>query len=76
MLLISHCSSQKAVFKVLAYAYMSKATATASTVIATGNLRQGRLMAGNGGLYSATKLRQIGAEDGQGGMRARCFLIC
>ena len=38
--------------------------ATASTVIATGNLRQGRLMAGHGGLYSTTKLRQIEAEGG------------
>jgi hypothetical protein len=35
--------------------------ATASTVIATGNLRQGRLMADHGGLYSATKLRLIEA---------------
>jgi hypothetical protein len=50
---------------------MSKATA--NTVIATGNLRQGRLMADHGGFYGATKLRQIGAKDGQGGMRARCF---
>jgi hypothetical protein len=32
---------------------MSKATA--STVIATGNLRQGRLMADHGGLYITTK---------------------
>ena len=33
--------------------------ATANTVIATakGNIRQGRLMAGHGGLYSTTKLR-------------------
>ena len=40
--------------------------ATANTVIATakGNIRQGRLMAGHGGLYSTTKLRQIGAKDG------------
>jgi hypothetical protein len=38
--------------------------ATASTVIATGNLRHGRLMADHGGLYSATKLRQIEAKGG------------
>jgi hypothetical protein len=38
--------------------------ATASTAIATGNLRQGRLMAGHGGLYSATKLREIEAKGG------------
>jgi hypothetical protein len=53
--------------------------ATANTVIATGNLRQGRLMADNGGLYSNTKLRQIGAKEGQGGqggMCARCFSYC
>jgi hypothetical protein len=37
--------------------------ATASTVIATGNLRQGRMMADHGGLYSTTRLRQIGAKD-------------
>jgi hypothetical protein len=43
---------------------MRTSKATASTVIATGNLRQGRLMAGHGGLYSTTKLRQIGAKDG------------
>ena len=36
--------------------------ATASTVIAIGNLRQGRLMADHGGLYSTTKLRQIEAK--------------
>jgi hypothetical protein len=50
--------------------------ATVSTVIATGNLRQGRLMADHGGLYGATKLRQIGAKEGQGGMRTRCFSYC
>ena len=38
--------------------------ATASTAIATGNLRQGRLIAGHGGLYSTTKLQQIEAKDG------------
>jgi hypothetical protein len=59
---------------------MSKATA--STIIATGTgnlrplLRQGRLMADHGGLYSNTKLRQIEATEGQGGMRARCFSYC
>jgi hypothetical protein len=47
--------------------------ATASAVIATGNLRQGQLMADHDGLYSTTKLRQIEAKDGHGGMRARCF---
>ena len=31
--------------------------ATASTAIATGNLRQGRLMADHGGLYSNAQLR-------------------
>jgi hypothetical protein len=36
--------------------------ATASTVIAIGNLRQGRLMADHGGLYSTTKLRQLEAK--------------
>jgi hypothetical protein len=46
--------------------------ATASNVIATGNLRQGRLMADHGGLYSATGTRQIGAKGGSGEMRARC----
>jgi hypothetical protein len=55
---------------------MRMSKATASTVIATGNLRQGRLMAGHGGLYSNAKLRQIGAKDGHGGMRARCFSYC
>ena len=40
--------------------------ATASTVIAKGNLRQGRMMAEHDGLYSTTtgRLRQIGAKDG------------
>jgi hypothetical protein len=47
--------------------------ATASTVIATGNPRQGRLMADHGGLYSTTELWQIEAKGGSGGMRARCF---
>ena len=50
--------------------------ATASTVIATGNLRQGRLRADHGGLYSNAKLRQIGAKEGQGEKRARCFSYC
>jgi hypothetical protein len=50
--------------------------ATASAVIATGNLRQGRLMADHGGLYGATKLRQIEAKGGAGGMRARCVSHC
>jgi hypothetical protein len=40
---------------------MHVSKATASTVIATGNLRQGRLMADHGGLYGNAKLRQIGA---------------
>jgi hypothetical protein len=26
--------------------------------------------------YSATKLRQIGAKEGQGGLRARCSSYC
>jgi hypothetical protein len=34
--------------------------ATASTVIATENLRQGRLMADHGGLYSTTKAAKAG----------------
>jgi hypothetical protein len=38
--------------------------ATASTVIATGNLRQGRLMADHGGPYSVTKLRLKMAKAG------------
>jgi hypothetical protein len=45
---------------------MRESRATASTVIATGKLRQGRLMADHGGLYSTTKLWQIGAKDGCG----------
>jgi hypothetical protein len=55
---------------------MNVSKATASTVIATGNLRQGRLMADHGGLYSNTKPRQIGAKEGQDGKRARCFSYC
>jgi hypothetical protein len=57
---------------------MHVSKATASTVIATGtgNLRQGRLMADHGGLYSNAKLRQIGAKEGQGEKRARCFSYC
>ena len=55
---------------------MHVSKATASTVIATGNLRQGRLMADHGGLYSNAKLRQIGAKEGQDGKRARCFSYC
>jgi hypothetical protein len=68
---VSCCASQKVALKALAYAYsiISEATATANTVIATGNLRQGRLMADH-------NLRQIGAKEGQGGMRARCFSYC
>ena len=50
--------------------------ATAGTVIATGNLRQGRLMADHGGLYSTTKLRLIEAKGGCVWMRARCFSYC
>jgi hypothetical protein len=56
--------------------HVSKATGTTSTVIATGNLRQGRLMADHGGLYSNAKQRQIGAKEGQDGKRARCFSYC
>jgi hypothetical protein len=70
----SCCTSQKAAAKSEHAARRSKATA--STAIATGNLRQGRLMADHGGLYSTTKLWQIGAKDGQGGMRARFFSHC
>jgi hypothetical protein len=55
---------------------MHVSKATASTVIATGNLRQGRLMADHGGLYSNAKLRQIGSKEGQDGKRARCFSYC
>ena len=55
---------------------MHVSKATASTVIATGNLRQGRLMADHGGLYSTTRLRQIGAKGGSGEMRARYFSCC
>jgi hypothetical protein len=55
---------------------MHASKATASTVIATGNLRQGRLMADHGGLYGNAKLRQIGAKEGQDGKRARCFSYC
>jgi hypothetical protein len=55
---------------------MHVSKATASTVIATGNLRQGRLMADHGGLCSNSKLWQIGAKEGQGGMRAHCFSYC
>ena len=43
---------------------MHVSKATASTVIATGNLRQGRLMADHGWLYSTTKLRQIKVKGG------------
>jgi hypothetical protein len=56
--------------------HISKAINTASTVIATGNLRQGRLMADHSGLYSTTKLRLIEAKGGSVGMRARCFSYC
>jgi hypothetical protein len=55
---------------------MHVSKATASTVIATGNLRQGRLMADHSGLYSNAKLRQIGAKEGQDGKCARCFSYC
>ena len=55
---------------------MHTSKATVSTVIATGNLRQGRLRADHGGLYSNAKLRQIGAKEGQGEKRARCFSYC
>ena len=41
---------------------MHVSKATVSTVIATETLRQGRLMADHGGLYSNAKLRQIGAK--------------
>ena len=34
----------------------AKAINTASTVIATGNLRQGRMMADHGGLYTVVRL--------------------
>jgi hypothetical protein len=34
------------------------------------------LMADHDGLYSNAKLRQIGAEEGHGGKRARCFSYC
>ena len=54
---------------------MHVSKATASTVIATGNLRQGRLMADHGGLYSTTKLRLIEAKGGCVGMRALLFLL-
>ena len=55
---------------------MHTSKATVSTVIATGNLRQGRLMADHGGLYSTTKLLLIEAKGGCVGMRARCFSYC
>jgi hypothetical protein len=55
---------------------MHVSTATVSTVVATGTLRQGRLMADHGGLYSNAKLQQIGAKEGQGGKRARYFSYC
>ena len=55
---------------------MHVSKATVSTVIATETLRQGRLMADHGGLYSNAKLRQIGAKEGQGEKRARCFSYC
>ena len=55
---------------------MHTSKATVSTVIATENLRQGRLRADHGGLYSNAKLRQIGAEEGHGGKSARCFSYC
>jgi hypothetical protein len=42
--------------------YISEATA--STVIATGRPRQGRLMTDRSGLYSATRLRQVEAKSG------------
>jgi hypothetical protein len=54
---------------------MHVSKATVSTVIATGNLRQGRLMVGHGGLYGNAKLRQIGAKEGQGGMAYVAFPI-
>jgi hypothetical protein len=33
-------------------------------------------MADHGGLYNTTKLRQIEAKGGKGGMRARCLSYC
>jgi hypothetical protein len=68
------CASQKASLKILAS--MRTLKASANTVITTENLRQGRLMADHGGLYSNAKLRQMGAKEGQGGTRARCFSYC
>ena len=59
---IFYCTSQEAAAIISPSTRISKATA--STVIATGNLRQGRLMADHGGLYSATKPRLIGAKGG------------
>ena len=55
---------------------MHVSKATVGTVIATETLRQGRLMADHDGLYSNAKLRQIGAKEGQGEKRARCFSYC
>ena len=55
---------------------MSKATASTIIATGTGNLRQGRLMADHGGLYSTTKLRLIEAKGGCVRMRARCFSYC
>ena len=55
---------------------MHVSKATVGTVIATETLRQGRLMADHGGLYSNAKLRQIEAEEGHGGKRTRCFSYC
>ena len=55
---------------------VSTPKATEGTVRATVNLRQGRLMADHGGLYSNARLLYMGAREGQGGMRARCFSCC
>ena len=55
---------------------MHVSKATVGTVIATETLRQGRLMADHGGLYSNAKLRQIGAKEGLDRKRARCFSYC
>ena len=50
--------------------------ATKCTAIDTASPRQGRLRADHGGLYSDARLLQMGAREGQGVMRARCFSHC
>ena len=56
-------------------AIKSKATASTVILIATGNLRQGRLMANHGRLCSTTKLRQKRLKVAKAGCARVAFPI-